>query len=114
MRNKRKSAMRKDSSHPGLSADDPKILSLDEKIQEEILKRDEMYKKNGRRPAALEHHQDTRKALDKNTAKIEKSCSELDKLVNERQALGNELKDVFGARGTESMMVARECAEAMT
>ena len=114
LRNKRKSAMRKDSWHPGLSANDPKVLKLDDQIGDEVKKRDELYTRIGRRPSASEHHMDANKTLAKNTAKIERSCSELDKLINERQALGNELKDVFETKSKEMMAVATECAETLT
>lgn len=79
----------------GLSTDHPRIKKLEGEIEVQLQTRKNIYAEIGNRPSELNHHEDAQKLLQRNTAKIERSCNQLSKLAQERSSLGNVLEDFF-------------------
>ena len=79
----------------GLTADHPRIKKLEGEIQDQLLARNNIYAEIGNRPSQLKHHEDASKLLQRNTAKIERSCNQLSKLAQEGNSLGNVMEDFF-------------------
>ena len=79
----------------GLAAEHPRIKKLEGEIGDQLLARNNIYAEIGNRPSQLKHHEDAEKLLQRNTAKIERSCNQLSKLAQERNSLGNVMEDFF-------------------